>query len=139
MTRVHEGRSLPELISGLVSDISGLFRKEIQLAKTEASEKVDQVISASMLLLTGGILALGALGVVLAAIVTALAAFFVASLDIGPTAANSLAAAIVAVVVGLVAWMLISKGLSNLKASNLQLQRTTHSLAQDAEVVKERF
>lgn len=138
MSRVHEGRSLPELLSGLASDLTGLFRKEIQLAKTEAAEKVDHVVAASLSLLFGGVLALGALGVVLAALVTALGAFFV-STGMEPTAANSLAAAIVAVVVGGVAWLLISRGLSALKASNLQLERTTNSLAQDADVVKEKF
>lgn len=138
MSQVHEGRSLPELLSGLASDLTGLFRKEIQLAKTEAAEKVDHVVAASLSLLFGGVLALGALGVVLAALVTALGAFFV-STGMEPTAANSLAAAIVAVVVGGVAWLLISRGLSALKASNLQLERTTNSLAQDADVVKEKF
>jgi drug/metabolite transporter (DMT)-like permease len=138
MSQVHEGRPLPELISGLASDVVGLFRKEIQLAKTEAAEKVDHVVSASLSLLFGGVLALGALGVILAALVTAIGAFFV-STGMEPTAANSLAAAIVAVVVGIIAWMLIGRGLSALKASNLQLVRTTHSLAQDADVVKEKF
>lgn len=138
MSYAQHGRSMSDLLGGLVSDVTGLFRKEIQLAKTEASEKIDQVVGASVSLLFGGVLALGALGVVLAALVTALAAFFV-SMDMQPTAANSLSAAIVAVVVGIIAWVMISKGLSALKASNLMLQRTTHSLAQDADVVKEKF
>jgi succinate dehydrogenase/fumarate reductase cytochrome b subunit len=138
MTYAQHGRSMPELLGGLVSDLSGLFRKELQLAKTEASEKVDQVVSASLSLLFGGILALGALGVLLSAIVTGIGAFFV-STGMEQTAANSLAAGIVTVVVGIVAWMLIGRGLSALKARNLMLQRTTHSLAQDADVVKEKF
>lgn len=138
MSYAQHGRPMPELLGGLISDLTGLFRKEIQLAKTEASEKVDQVVGASLSLLIGGVLALGALGVVLAALVTAIGAFFV-SMDMQPTAANSLAAAIVAVIVGGIAWMLISKGLSALKASNLMLNRTTHSLAQDADAVKEKF
>lgn len=138
MSYAQHGRPMPELLGGLISDLTGLFRKEIQLAKTEASEKVDQVVGASVSLLFGGVLALGALGVVLAALVTAIGAVFV-SMDMQPTAANSLAAAIVAVIVGGIAWMLISKGLSALKASNLMLHRTTHSLAQDADAVKEKF
>lgn len=138
MSYAQHGRPMPELLGGLISDITRLFRKEIQLAKTEASEKIDQVVGASVSLLFGGILALGALGVILAAIVTALGVFFI-SMGMDPTAANSLAAAIVAVVVGIIAWMMIARGISALKASNLMLQRTTHSLAQDADVVKERF
>ena len=85
---------LPELIGGLASDISTLFRKEIELAKAETSEKVSQVTSALVLLGVGGVLGLGALVVILAAIVTALAAFFIGQ-GMGATAANSLSAAIV--------------------------------------------
>jgi hypothetical protein len=138
MSQVHPGRSVPELLGGLVNDLSGLFRKEIELAKTEASEKVDHVVSASLSLVFGAVLALGALGVVLAAIVTAIGAYLV---DTGmeQTLANSIAAFIVAVVVGGIAWLLIGRGLSALKTSNMMLERTTHSLAQDADVVKEKF
>ena len=138
MSYAQHGRSMPELLGGLLSDLSGLFRKEIELAKTEAAEKVDHVVSASLSLLVGGVLALGALGVLLSAIVTAIGAFFV-STGMEQTAANSLAAGIVTVVIGIIAWVLIGRGLSALKASNLMLQRTTNSLAQDADVVKEKF
>ncbi|MFN7026828.1 MAG: phage holin family protein, partial [Pseudorhizobium sp.] len=37
MSNQVENRPLSELLSGLVSDFTGLFRKEIDLAKTEAS------------------------------------------------------------------------------------------------------
>ena len=77
MSDIAQGRSLADLIGGLASDISGLFRKEVQLAKTELSEKVDSALSATRLLLAGGVLALGALGVLLAAIVGGIAAFLV--------------------------------------------------------------
>jgi hypothetical protein len=138
MTSLPENKSLPELIGGLASDISGLFRKEIELAKTEVSEKVGQTSHALVFVSAGAVLALGALGVILAAIVTALAAFFVDH-GMGATAANSLAAAIVGIIVAVVAWMLVSRGLSGLKPSNLKLDRTTTSLQRDASVVKERL
>ena len=138
MAPLPENKSLPELIGGLASDISGLFRKEIELAKTEASEKLNQTSHALVFIVAGAVLALGALGVILAAMVTALAAFFV-DRGMGATAANSLAAAIVGVIVAVVAWLLISRGMNGLKVSNLKLDRTTASLQQDASVVKERL
>ncbi|RUT28614.1 phage holin family protein [Arsenicitalea aurantiaca] len=138
MAQVNEPRGLADLISGLAADISGLFRKEIQLAKAEASEKVGQVIGGVELLLAGAVLALGALGVLLAAIVSALAAVFVAN-GMGQTGANGIAAAIIGILVAIVAWVLVSRGLSALKASNLNLERTTNALAQDADIVKERL
>lgn len=138
MSVPHESRPLTELIGGLAGDISTLFRKEIQLAKAEASEKVSAVIGGVELLLAGAVLALGALGVLLAAAVSALAAFFVAR-GMGATGANSLSALIVGAIVAVIAWMLISRGLAAFKGSNMKLERTTDSLGRDAAVVKERL
>jgi hypothetical protein len=138
MAHVTEGRPLTELIGGLASDISMLFRKEIQLAKTEASEKMGQALSGVELLIAGAVLALGALGVILAAAVTGLSALFV-SQGMGTTTANSLAALIVAVIVGGLAWMLISRGRNVLRADHLMLDRTAHSLGRDAAAVKEKL
>ena len=138
MATLGDRRPLPELIGGLANDISTLFRKEIELVKAEASEKLSQTTNALVLLGGGAVLGLGALGVILAAIVTALAAFFV-DRGMGPTVANSLAAAIVGIIVAIVAWLLISRGLNGLKASNLKLDRTANSLQRDVSVVKERL
>ncbi len=138
MANPADSRPLPELIGGLASDISSLFRKEIELVKTEASEKLSQTTNALVLLGGGAVLALGALGVILAAIVAAVAAFLV-DRGMGASAANSLAAAIVGIVVATIAWLLISRGLDGLKASNLKLDRTASSLQRDASAVKERL
>ncbi|WP_375449982.1 phage holin family protein [uncultured Devosia sp.] len=138
MSSSNETRSLPELIGGLASDISGLFRKEIQLAKTEASEKFSQTMNGVGVLLAGAILALGALGVILTAIVAGVGALLIAQ-GMDEATANALAALIVAVVVGLIAWILISRGLGALKGSNMSLNRTANSLSRDADVVKERL
>ena len=64
----HSG-GLGDLLSGLASDISGLFRKEIQLAKAEASEKLDVALGAGRNVAIGAVLAIGAIGVFLAALV----------------------------------------------------------------------
>lgn len=136
MSYAEHNRSLPDLLGDLVNDISGLFRKEIQLAKAEASEKVDQVMGAAMKILVGAVLAIGAVGVLLAAIVTGLAAVFV-GMGMDPTLASSLSAIIVAAVVGIAAWMSVSAGLDAIKAEKLNLDRTAHSLARDAKIVTE--
>ncbi|CAN7579515.1 phage holin family protein [Devosia sp. LjRoot3] len=138
MSQPPDGRPLPELIGGLVGDLSNLFRKEIQLAKTEASEKVSEVGGAAGSVAVGGILLLGALGVFLAAIVSLLAAWLV-NTGMNPTLANALAAFLITVVVGMVGWTTLSKGLNTLKASNLSMNRTATSLGRDANVVKERL
>jgi hypothetical protein len=138
MSASEHGRPLTDLLGGLVNDISGLFRKEIQLAKVEASEKLDEVVGASRNLIIGGVLGIGATGVFLTALVTGVSALLVA-LGMGAFLASFLGALIVAVVIGAIAWSLISKGLNDVKASNLSMKRTTRSVSQDAQVVKESF
>jgi len=138
MSESDHQRSLTDLLGGLAGDISGLFRKEIQLAKTEATEKIDDLIGASKGLAIGGVLAIGAVGVFLSALVTGLAWLLVA-IGLSGSAANFVAALVVAAVVGAVAWSFIAKSLDAWKNSRLNLNRTTRSLARDAEVVKESF
>ncbi|KKB75938.1 nutrient deprivation-induced protein [Devosia soli] len=138
MSQVHESRPLAELLGGLVGDLSNLFRKEVQLAKTEASEKLSEVMGAASALAIGGVLLLGALGVLLSAIVSILAAWMV-NAGVDPTLSTAFAALIVTVVVGLIGWMFLSRGLNALKASNLSMNRTASSLGRDAGIVKERL
>jgi hypothetical protein len=131
-------RPLGDLVSGLVADISGLFRKEIDLAKTEASAKISNAASGLGMFAVGLVLAVGAIGVLLAAIVNGLGAFLVAQ---GFSAANAdaVASIIVAVVVGIAAWIAISRGLAIVRSTNPTLPRTANSLRRDAEVVKEKL
>ena len=138
MSTTNEGRPLAELLGGLASDISGLFRKEIELAKVEASEKISQTMGGVSSIAIGGVLLIGALGVLLAAIVALLSAFLI-NQGMDPTFANALSAFIVAIVVGLIGWMTIQGGTKALKASNLNLNRTAASLGRDANIVKERL
>jgi len=138
MSNTTESRPLAELLGGLATDISTLFRKEVQLAKTEASEKIGETMGAAASIAIGGVLALGALGVLLSAIVSLLASLFV-GMGWDPTLSNAVAAFIVTAVVGIAGWLSISKGLSTLKASNLNMNRTAASLGRDADIVKERL
>lgn len=138
MSATGEGRPLAELLGGLATDISTLFRQEVQLAKTEASEKVSQTMAGVSAIAIGGVLALGALGVFLSAVVSLLAAFLVnAGMD--PTTANAVAAFVVTAIVGIAGWLSISKGLNAIKASNLNMNRTAASLGRDADIVKDRL
>lgn len=138
MSAANEGRPLAELLGGLATYLSTLFRKEVQLAKTEASEKVSETLASVSSIAVGGVLALGALGVFLSAVVSLLSAFLVAQ-GMDPTLANAVAAIVVTAVVGIVAWIMISKGLNALKNGNLNMKRTATSLGRDADIVKERL
>jgi drug/metabolite transporter (DMT)-like permease len=123
-----EERSLRDLVADLGSSITTLFRKEIQLARAETSEKISQAGGAVAVIAAGGVLALAALIVLLEAVVIAIA-------DAGlPPAA---AAAIVGVVVAVLAYVLIHMGIRNLRASQLVPSRTVDALKRDAQVAEE--
>ncbi len=138
MTDPKSNAPLSELIGGLVADVSGLLRKEIDLAKTEASEKVSKALGGIEVAVVGLVLAIGAVGVLLSALVSGLAALLVHN-GMTQTGASALSALIVAVVIGAIAWLLVSRGLAALRGSNLKLDRTTTSLRRDVDVVKEKI
>lgn len=138
MTKISENTPLSELISGLLRDVTGLLRKEIDLAKTEAAEKLSQALSGVEVLLIGLVLAIGAVGVLLSAIVSGVAAFLVAQGFTVPTA-NALASVAVGVVIGIIAWIMIARGLAVFRRNNLTLERTTTSLGRDVQTVKDKL
>ncbi len=121
-------RSLPELFGNLVTQLSTLFRKEVQLASAEVSEKVGQATGSVAYLAIGGVLLLAALIILLEAVVA-----FVASLGVPEPWARL----IVAVVVALIGYALVRSGMSGLKSSNLVPNRTVEQLSRDAAVAKE--
>ena len=139
MARTSEDTTpLSELVGGLVSDVTGLLRKEIDLAKTEASEKLSHALNGIEVLIVGLVLAIGAVGVLLSAIVQGLAAFLVTQGIAQPTA-NAIAALLVAIVIGGIAWAMVSRGIGALRATNMKLDRTATSIRRDVDVVKEKM
>lgn len=138
MAKPSENAPFSELLGGLVSDVTGLLRKEIDLAKTEASEKLSQALSGVEVLIIGLVLAIGAVGVLLGALVAGVAAFLVTQ-GFTDTGASALASLIVGIVVALIAWAVVSRGLSALRGSNMTLNRTATSLRRDVDVVKEKM
>jgi hypothetical protein len=77
MVKPNDDAPLSQLVTGLFSDVTGLLRKEIDLAKTEVSEKLSKAIGGIEVLLAGVVLAIGAIGVLLGALVGVLAAVMV--------------------------------------------------------------
>jgi drug/metabolite transporter (DMT)-like permease len=123
-----DDRSLKQLFGDLTSSVTNLFRKEIELARAETSEKITQAGVAAGSIAGGAILALAALIILLQALVIALT-----ELGLAP----ALSALIVGGVVAIIAFALIYKGIHDLKASNLAPTRTVESLRQDAHIMKE--
>lgn len=128
MADLNHSRSVPELFSDLVNQLSSLFRKEVQLARAEVGEKVNQVSGAAASIAVGGVLMLGALVMLLHALAALL-------IHLGLAAGWAYLAT--GVVVALVGYLVLQGGLSRLKASNLTPQRTVEQLSRDAAVAKE--
>lgn len=123
-----DDRSLKELFTDLSTNVSTLFRKEIELARAETSEKISQAGTAIGSIAAGGILALSALLVLLQALVIA-----IAELGVPP----ALSALIVGAAIAAIAYALIHKGTNDLKARSLAPNRTIDSLRRDAHMAKE--
>jgi len=138
MAEQNQNAPLSELISGLIADVSGLMRKEIDLAKTEASERIASALGGIEVIVVGLVLSIGAVGVLLSALVSGLALLFVRN-GMGDAESNALAALIVGAVIGVVAWVLVSRGIAALRSSKLKLDRTTTSLRRDVGIVKEKI
>ena len=121
-------RSVPEIFSSILNQLTNLFRKEMQLARTEVSEKVGQAVGGIVMVLIGAVLLIPALVILLQAGVAAL-------IDAGMEA--HWAALIVGGAALLLGAILAMIGVSRLKAENLAPKRTIEQLRQDTVVAKE--
>ena len=123
---VKEERSLGDLFSELATETSTLVRQEVALAQTELTQKATSVGKNVGFLVVGGAVGYAALLAILAAAIIGLA-------NVLPWWA---AALIVGVVVGIVAFLLISSALKALKETNLTPNQTVETLKEDAEWLK---
>ena len=128
MTMHNEARSLPELLSTLITEMSTLFRQEIRLARTETTENIGKMTGAIGRLAAAGLIILPGLVVLLQAI----AAMLMAQGIEAPIAL--LIVSLAAIVIG---GILLAIGLSRLKASTLTPDRTIEQVPRDAAVARE--
>lgn len=123
MTNTSDNRSLGELFASLSKDTTTLVRQEIELAKTEISEKVSETGKNVASLVVGGAIAYAALLFILAAIAVGLAQIM----------EPWLAVLIVGVVVAIVGLILVQKGMNALKHMNFVPEKTIATLKEDKE------
>ncbi len=133
---VKEERSLGDLFSELAAETSTLVRQEVSLAQTELTQKATVVGKDVGFLVAGGAVGYTALLVILAAIVIGLTQL-ISSLTAWQTITSAwIAAAIVGLVVGIVAYMLVTSALAKLKNTELTPRQTVETLKEDAEWLK---
>lgn len=124
----HTSRSMIDLFTQLVDQMSLLFRKEMELAKAEMSEKASQATSGLIKMVLGAVLMIPALVVLLQGIVAWFDAW-----GLEPRWGFL----IVGVVAALIGYALLQSGLNSTKPANLTPRRTAHQLQRDADVAKD--
>jgi len=123
----RDDRSLGELFSELAQETSTLVRQEVNLAKTEMGDKASRAGRHVGVLAAGGALAYAGLLAILAGVIALLN-------DVMPLWASAL---LVGIVVAIVGYLLIRKGLDALKRDDFAPRETIETLKEDQQWAKE--
>lgn len=123
---MKEERSIGELFTELANETGTLIRQEMALATTEMTGKLTRAGKNAAYVAVGGAVGFSAFLTLLAAVVAGLSYFMPVWL----------AALIVAVVVGAVAFFTITSSLAALKRSSLAPNETVTTLKEDAKWLK---
>src|SRR3954453_4403476 len=114
MDKIREERSLGELFSDLSRETSTLVRHEVDLARTEITQKASKVGKDVGTLAVGGAIAYAGFLAILAAVIIILASFI----------PWWLSALIVGLVVAVIGYFLVQKGLNDLKRQDMAPKQT---------------
>jgi uncharacterized membrane protein YqjE len=124
-----EERPLGELFADLANETSSLVRNEVALAQVELTEKATRVGKNIASLVIGGAVAYAALLAICAAVILLLTMAMPAWLS----------ALVVGLIVGCVAWLLISKAITALRQTELKPRETIESVKEDAQWIKDQI
>src|SRR5690349_1141913 len=126
MNKPKEDRSLGELFADLSKETSLLVRQEVDLAKTEMSQKASQVGKDVGYMAVGGVIIYAGFLAIMAAVILILAIFI----------PSWLSGLIVGVVIAGIGYFVLQKGRDRLKQSSLAPEQTIETLKEDAEWAK---
>ena len=123
----RDDRSLGELFSELAQETSTLVRQEVNLAKTEMSQKASRAGKHIGILAAGGAVAYAGLLAILAAVIVLLD-------NVMPLWLSAILVGLVAAVVG---YLLVRRALDALKREDFAPRETMETLKEDQRWVKE--
>jgi Putative Actinobacterial Holin-X, holin superfamily III len=123
----NDDRSLGQMFADLSRETRTLLQQEIQLARTELTEKASRMSKGAAFVVGGGLLAYGGLLAIVGAVVLGLIAFGL------PPWASALFAGVVVAGVG---YLLIRSGLAMLHPRDLTPRQTLDTLKEDAQWLK---
>ena len=129
MPALREDRSIGELFGQLTQDMTLLVRQEIQLARVEMSDKISKVTTNVISVAAGGFVAyLGGLALV--------AALILAIRDLA-NISLAVSALIVGAVLAIIGYVMLQRGMKELKRVDLSPRRTVETLKDDVQWAKE--
>ena len=123
----RDDRSLGELFTELAQETSTLVRQEVNLAKTEMSQKASRAGKHAGILAAGGALAYAGLLAIVAAVIVLLD-------NLMPL---WLSALLVGLVVAVVGYLLVRRGLDALKREDFAPRETIETLKEDQQWAKD--
>jgi hypothetical protein len=129
MPELKQERSLGELFGQLSQDMTLLVRQEIQLARTEITEKLSRFTANLISVAAGGFVAyVGGLALV--------AALILAIRDLA-NISLAVSALIVGAVLAIAGYVMLKRGLSELKRVDIAPRRTVENIKDDVQSIKE--
>jgi len=136
-TEIRDDRSLGQLLRSLTQEISTLMRQEVELAKTEVSEKASRAGANIGALAVGGAVAFAGALALLFAVVNGLTTLLVRV--VSPEVAVWLAPLLVGVVLAFMGASMMKKALAALRQEGITPKRTTQSLQENKEWLQEKI
>lgn len=119
--------TLTSLVKALTADTKTFFRQEVQLAKTEISEKVSRMSKNAVMLAVGGFVAYAG-AIVLLIGLGWLAGWGFEAAGLAPTVARALGITATGLIVAVVGYVMLQKGLNKMKSESLAPERTIQTL-----------
>jgi hypothetical protein len=128
MPELRQERSIAELFGQLSQDMTLLVRQEVQLARTEMSEKLSRLTANMVSVIAGGFVAyVGALALV--------AALILALNDLAGIS-PWVSALIVGAVLAIAGYAMLRRGLGELKRVDLAPRRTVENIKDDVQAIR---
>jgi len=128
MQQTKDDRSLGDLFGDLARDMGTLVSQEITLARTEITDKATRVGKDVAMLAVGGFVAYAGLLAIIAAVIV-----LIWDRGVAPWGA----ALIVGVIVAVIGYLLVQRGITALKHQDLAPRHTIESLKEDTRWAKE--
>jgi Putative Actinobacterial Holin-X, holin superfamily III len=127
MATNKDERTLGEMFAELSHETRTLVQQELQLARTELTEKASKMGKSAAFIVGGGLIAYAGLLAIVAALV-----LMVMAIGLPPWAAALLGGALVAAI----GYLLVRSGLAALKLQELAPRKTIETLKEDAQWLK---